>query len=157
MTLLRFGIHDPRSLMSRVAMLGAVLLIGLSVGLGTAHATVVGTISFGTHYKTVNGDFKIVGATHSFGPGQPVAYVAYIPGGAGTKHMTVAFFSQSNGKTTEVSHHPWNVTNIHDTEFANRYTKSDMNEYGIIRPGTYIMRFYRGKVLLAQGTFYRHA
>jgi hypothetical protein len=157
MTPLRLGIRARRSPLTRLALLGVALLVALSVGLGAAHATVVGTITFGTNYKSVKGDFKIVGKTQKFGPGQHVAYIAYIPGGAGTKHMTVAFYSQSNGTTTEVSHHPWDVTNIHDTVFANRYTASDMNEYGIVRPGTYIMRFYRGNVLLAQGKFFRHA
>ena len=136
-------------------VVAVALLNGGALVPGVAHARVLGTIDFGANYKDDGTTFTIVGAKKTFGPGERVAYVAHIPGGAGTKHMTVAFYQRSAGTLTRISKHPWNVTTITDTEFANRYTESNMADYGIVRPATYVMRFLNHGKLLAQGWFKR--
>jgi hypothetical protein len=141
-----------------VAILSVAVISVLSFGVAaphTAQARVLGTVEFGANYKDSGSTFTIVGAKRSFGPGERIAYIAHIPGGPGTKHMTVAFYIGTGAAMSLVSKHPWTVTTITDTEFANRYTRTDMADYGIVRPGRYTMRFLNHGTLLAQGWFKR--
>jgi hypothetical protein len=136
-------------------VVAVALLNGGALLPGVAHARVLGTIDFGTNYKDNGSIFTIVGAKKTFGPGERIAYIAHIPGGPGTKHMTVAFYASTGATMSLVSNHPWDVTTVTDTEFANRYTRSDMADYGIVRPGRYTMRFLNHGTVLAQGWFKR--
>jgi hypothetical protein len=145
-----------------VPALAAILLLSLLILLPSVQADAsssrsseTGAIGFGTDYTVVNSNFRLVNPKKSFGPTDTLAYVANIPGGAQTKKMAVVFYTQYNRATKEVSRHTWYVTNIHDTQFADTYSLSNELSYKIVKPGTYIMRFYRGTVLLAQGIFYR--
>lgn len=149
-------VHGPNSRSWRVWLGGLLVAASVAAALpGAAQARVVGTIQFGRNYRDAGSSFAIVGAKQTFGPRERMAYIAHIPNGPGTHKMTVAFYLKSGGTLSFVSKHAWDVKNVRDTEFANRYTLAAMADYGIVRPGTYVMRFTNGKILLAQGTFIR--
>lgn len=135
---------------------GITVVVIAAIWIGVAlQGPYVGTVQFGRNYRDTGNTFAIVGGTRTFGPGERIAYIAHIGSHVNTHRMLVTFYRQSGKSLTFVSRFIWKVRNVRDTHFADRFTGADMADLGIVRSGTYVMRFYRGKTLLARGTFTR--
>ncbi|MDQ2741719.1 MAG: hypothetical protein M3Z66_05420, partial [Chloroflexota bacterium] len=99
---------------------------------------------------------KVANPRRTFGPGDTMAYVAHLSAAPHSKtlHWTVAQVASSGQKIIVLDDNIYPVQHPKTTNVLyNRFTIRALGKAGVKGPGTFVMRFSKGAVTLAQGMF----
>lgn len=119
-------------------------------------APLSGVIDFGLDYNDRGKEIKVMHPRRTFGPGDTIAYVAHLSAAPHSKtlHWTIAQVASSGHETVVLDDNAYPVRHPKTTNaLYNRFTISALRKAGVKGPGTFVMRFRKGAVTLAQGMF----
>lgn len=136
-----------------LGVLVVLVLIGIAgtVWYKNSQSQAVGTIEFGQSYTS---DLTITNPTTTFSPGQTVAYVAHLPGGAGALSLTESFVKvQANGVEQSLMVLPLAISDPTFDTVAHKLTAAQLTVLTMSAGNSYAIRIYRGDTKLAEGTF----
>lgn len=109
-----------------------------------------GRISFGTGYDPTT--LKVTGAKSTFGvKSKSIAWSAEFTEQAGATELTLVLASKRQGGAEESIHQE--AISISNPAFGILANQADLASIVGNRPGTYVLRYLRGAVVLAEGEF----
>lgn len=119
-------------------------------------ASPIGSIFFGT--STSEGVITGLSQHSIFGHKDTMTYAAHFPAPEGPGKLTVRFVRiRSDGSEQPVSHGLYDdLTTSGIRVRVNQISAADLPRYGASKPGVYILRYIKGKALLAEGKFTLH-
>jgi hypothetical protein len=131
-----------------------LLILLMSAGCSILTANDSGTIAFGTQYHQVsNSQIDIVNPKTVFHAGEPMAWVAHLSSKAGSHTITFSILRSRGGRQTLVFEQAQPIKDSRFNELANGVMVGWLARLHVTPPGTYIMRYSRGGMKLAEGTF----
>jgi len=115
-----------------------------------------GAIDFGLDYNDWGKVIKVTHPRSTFGAGDTMAYVAHLSAMPRSKklHWTIAQVASSGQETVLLDDTAYPVRHPKTTNVLyNRFTIGALRKAGVTGPGRFVMRFSKGAVTLAEGTF----